>query len=273
MDRDGQQHESYTGDGATMQRKNSANKMEVRDLSVYYGSVHALRGITLGIRENAITALIGPSGCGKSTLLRCLNRMNDVIENVRMEGRVTLGGKDIYAPGTDVTLLRRRVGMVFQRPVAFPTSIYENVACAARVHGVNARESLDCIVEQSLRRVGLWGEIKDKLRSSGLGLSLGRQQQLCIARVIATSPEVILLDEPCSALDPASTLRIEDLMRDLQRLYTVVIVTHNMQQAARASDYAAFILEGKLVEQGTTDSIFTAPRDARTESYVTGRFR
>lgn len=254
-----------------MSGNKSVNKIEIKNLNLYYGPVHALKGITVGILKNAITALIGPSGCGKSTLLRCLNRMNDVIENVKVDGLVALDGEDIYASGVDVTCLRKRVGMVFQRPVAFPLSIYENVACAARVHGVNDRKSLDPIVEESLHRVGLWNEVKDKLRSPALNLSLGQQQQLCIARVIATGPEVILLDEPCSALDPASTLKIEDLMRDLQKRYTVVVVTHNMQQAARASDYTVFMLAGELVEYGPTGQIFTSPEDSRTESYVTGR--
>ncbi|NPV54491.1 MAG: phosphate ABC transporter ATP-binding protein [Firmicutes bacterium] len=248
-----------------------ADKIEIKDLNLYYGPVHALKGITVGFSQNAITALIGPSGCGKSTLLRCLNRMNDVIENVKIEGMVTLDGEDIYAPGVDVTRLRKRVGMVFQRPVAFPISIYENVACAARVHGINDKRRLDPIVEESLQRVGLWDEVKDRLGSSALNLSLGQQQQLCVARVIATGPEVILLDEPCSALDPASTLKIEDLMRELEKRYTVIIVTHSMQQAARASDYTVFMLAGEIIEYGVTDDVFTSPRDGRTESYVTGR--
>ncbi|HHV62906.1 MAG TPA: phosphate ABC transporter ATP-binding protein [Firmicutes bacterium] len=246
-------------------------KIDIKNLDLYYGPVHALKGITVSFPRNAITALIGPSGCGKSTLLRCLNRMNDLIENVKIEGMVTLDGEDIYAPDVDVTHLRKRIGMVFQRPVAFPLSIYENVACAARVHGVNDKRSLDPIVEESLRRVGLWDEVKDRLGSSALNLSLGQQQQLCIARVIATGPEVILLDEPCSALDPASTLRIEDLMRELEKRYTVIIVTHSMQQAARASDYTIFMLSGEIIEYGITDDVFTSPRDSRTESYVTGR--
>ncbi|HHY99407.1 MAG TPA: phosphate ABC transporter ATP-binding protein [Firmicutes bacterium] len=249
----------------------SGNKIDIDHLNLYYGNMKALKDISLGFPKNAITALIGPSGCGKSTLLRCLNRMNDVIPGVRIEGRVFLDGSDIYDPDTDVTVLRKRVGMVFQRPAAFPLSIYENVACAPRVHGVNDRATLDELVEKSLRGVGLWDEVKDHLRKSALGLSLGQQQQLCIARVIATSPEVILLDEPCSALDPASTLRIEDLMRQLQQRYTIIIVTHNMQQAARASDNTAFMLDGELVEFGKTGDIFTMPSDKRTESYVTGR--
>ncbi|MCR4401533.1 MAG: phosphate ABC transporter ATP-binding protein PstB [Firmicutes bacterium] len=253
------------------QERTRRHKIEISNLNLYYGLVHALKGVTLSIIENSITALIGPSGCGKSTLLRCMNRMNDVIENVRIEGSIRLDGEDIYAPEADVTRLRQRVGMVFQRPVVFPLSIYENVACAARVHGIGDRKSLDPIVEESLRRVGLWDEVKDKLRSPGLGLSLGQQQQLCIARVIATGPDVILLDEPCSALDPASTLRIEDLMRELQESYTVVIVTHNMQQAARASDHTAFMLSGELVEYGPTGQVFTSPADRRTENYVAGR--
>lgn len=262
---------STSGGACEEHGREHMHKIEINHLNLYYGQVHALKGISIGFLENAITALIGPSGCGKSTLLRCLNRMNDLIENVRLEGSIRLDGEDIYAPGADVTLLRQRVGMVFQRPVVFPLSTYENVACAARVHGINDKRRLDPIVEESLRRVGLWDELKDKLRSPGLGLSLGQQQQLCIARVIATGPEVILLDEPCSALDPASTLKIEDLMRELQKSYTVVIVTHNMQQAARVSDHTAFMLAGELVEYGPTGQVFTSPVDSRTEHYVAGR--
>ncbi|HHY46836.1 MAG TPA: phosphate ABC transporter ATP-binding protein [Firmicutes bacterium] len=247
------------------------NKIDIQDLNLYYGNMQALKGISMSFPANAITALIGPSGCGKSTFLRCLNRMNDVIPGVRITGRVLLDGKDIYAPDSDVIELRKRVGMVFQRPAAFPLSIYENVACAARVHGVRDRATLDELVEKSLMGVGLWDEVRDKLHKSALGLSLGQQQQLCIARVVATGPEVILLDEPCSALDPASTLRIEDLIRRLEERYTIIIVTHNMQQAARASDYTAFMLNGELIEYGRTGDVFTSPRDPRTESYVTGR--
>lgn len=247
------------------------NKVSVEDLRLYYGRSLALKGITAGFREKAITALIGPSGCGKSTLLRTLNRMNDVIDGVRIEGKVTLDGEDIYSPNFDLISLRKRVGMVFQRPAAFPLSIYENIACAPRVHGITRRSQLDQIVESTLKSVGLWQDVKDSLWKSALGLSLGQQQQLCIARCLATEPDVILLDEPCSALDPISTLKIEETMRALQEMYTIIIVTHNMQQAARASDYTLFMLSGEVVEYGPTGELFTAPRERRTEDYVSGR--
>ncbi|NLA06502.1 MAG: phosphate ABC transporter ATP-binding protein [Firmicutes bacterium] len=248
-------------------------KIRIEDLNLYFATNHVLKGINLDIRKNSITALIGPSGCGKSTLLRCINRMNDVIDEVRIVGRIFLGHEDIYADDTDVTHLRKRVGMVFQRPVAFPLSIYENVASAPRVHGVSHKETLDNIVTSSLTKVGLWDEVADKLHKSALNLSLGQQQQLCVARVIASEPEVILLDEPCSALDPISTMKIEELMRQLAENYTVVIVTHSMQQAARASDYTVFMLSGEIIESGPTGEMFTSPRDSRTENYITGRFR
>jgi len=248
-------------------------KIRIEDLNLYFATNHVLKGIDLDIRKNSITALIGPSGCGKSTLLRCINRMNDVIDEVRIVGRIFLGHEDIYADDTDVTHLRKRVGMVFQRPVAFPLSIYENVASAPRVHGVSHKETLDNIVTSSLTKVGLWDEVADKLHKSALNLSLGQQQQLCVARVIASEPEVILLDEPCSALDPISTMKIEELMRQLAENYTVVIVTHSMQQAARASDCTVFMLSGEIIESGPTGEMFTSPRDSRTENYITGRFR
>ena len=248
-------------------------KIRIDDLNLHFAGNHVLKGINLNIRENLITALIGPSGCGKSTLLKCLNRMNDILSGVRIEGRVLLGDQDIYEDTVDVARLRKRVGMVFQRPVAFPISIYENVASAPRVHGVSHRETLDGIVQSSLARVGLWNEVADKLHKPAFVLSLGQQQQLCIARVIASEPDVILLDEPCSALDPISTMKIEELMGQLAKNYTVVIVTHSMQQAARASDYTVFMLSGEIIESGPKGEIFTSPRDSRTEDYITGRFR
>ncbi len=248
-------------------------KIRIENLNLHFKTVHVLKGINLSIPRNAITALIGPSGCGKSTLLRCLNRMNDIIDDVKIEGQVYLGDRDIYGPDINVTLLRKKVGMVFQRPVAFPISIYENVACAPRVHGVSRKETLDDIVTSSLEKVGLWDEVEGKLRKSALSLSLGQQQQLCIARVMASEPEVILLDEPCSALDPMSTMKIEELMRQLAEQYTVVIVTHSMQQASRASDYTVFMLSGEIIEFGPTEQIFTSPKDSKTENYITGRFR
>ncbi|MBC7107082.1 MAG: phosphate ABC transporter ATP-binding protein [Firmicutes bacterium] len=247
-------------------------KMEVRGLSVYYGKTPALSHVDLAIRANHVTALIGPSGCGKTTFLRTLNRMNDLIEGVRVTGRVLLDGEDIYRPGTDVVALRKRVGMVFQRPNPFPMSIYDNVAFGPRIHGLRDRRRLNEIVEKALRDAALWDEVKDRLRSSALGLSGGQQQRLCIARLLAVEPEVVLMDEPTSALDPVSMLKIEELIQDLKATYTIVIVTHNMQQAARVSDTTAFFLSGELVEYGPTDAIFTRPRDRRTEDYITGRF-
>ncbi len=246
-------------------------KMEVRNVDLFYGQHQALKGITLPFREQRITAIIGPSGCGKSTLLRCLNRMNDTIEGTRVTGHITLDGDDIYAPGTDVRALRRRVGMVFQRPNPFPLSIFDNIAYGPKVNGLKDKERLRHIVRTSLEGAGLWDDLKDRLDGAALDLSLGLQQQLCVARLLATKPEVILLDEPCSALDPISTLHIEELMRELSTQYTVVIVTHNMQQAARASDYTAFMLAGELIEYGTTAKIFTDPDSERTEAYVTGK--
>ncbi|HDN79853.1 MAG: phosphate ABC transporter ATP-binding protein [Chloroflexi bacterium] len=250
-------------------------KVEIRGLSAYYHTQQVLEDINLAILERRITAIIGPSGCGKSTLLRCINRMNDIIPGARIEGQVLLDGKDIYAPGVDPVTIRRRVGMVFQRPNPFPKSIYENVAWGARINGYKG--DMDELVETCLRKAALWDEVKDKLRKSALALSGGQQQRLCIARALAVEPEVILMDEPCSALDPIATLRIEELMRELSRDYTIVIVTHNMQQAARASDYTAFMMAaedriGRLIEFGPTAQIFTRPKDKRTEDYITGRF-
>jgi phosphate transport system ATP-binding protein len=248
------------------------NKMDIRDLDFYYGSFQALKGINLEIKERQITALIGPSGCGKSTFLRTLNRMNDTIPETRVEGRVLLDGEDIYAPETDVVQLRRRVGLVFQRPNPFPQSVIDNVAFGPRVLGLHKGVGkLDEVIEKSLRDAALWDEVKDNLRGSALDLSIGQQQRLCIARVLAVEPEVILMDEPCSALDPIATLKIEELMRQLSQRYTIVIVTHNMQQAARASDWTGFFWLGELVEYGATSTIFTNPQRKRTEDYITGR--
>jgi len=251
-------------------------KLETRGYSLYYGDFQALRNINMEIRANRITAIIGPSGCGKSTLLRSFNRMNDLIPGVRVEGQVLLDGQDIF-DGTDVVELRRRVGMVFQRPNPFPKSIFDNVAYGPRAHGIKDKARLTEIVERSLRAAALWDEVKDDLYKSALALSGGQQQRLCIARALAVEPEVILMDEPCSALDPVATLRIEELMRELKKKYTIVIVTHNMQQAARVSDYTAFLLmnenrAGELIEYDLTKKIFTNPRDKRTEDYITGRF-
>ncbi len=247
------------------------NKIEAQTLCFYYGRKQALADISLSIADRKITALIGPSGCGKSTFLRCLNRMNDTIPGTRVEGKILLDGQDIYAPETDVTGLRVRVGMVFQRPNPFPQSIYDNVAFGPRVLGWERREKLELLVETSLRQVGLWDEVKDNLRQDALRLSLGQQQRLCIARTIAVKPEVILMDEPCSALDPVVTLEIEELMRKLQDNYCIIIVTHNMQQAARVSDWTGFFWLGKLAEFGQTNAVFTSPRQKLTEDYITGR--
>ena len=246
--------------------------IEVTDLSLYYGASKALKSIRLDIRERLVTAFIGPSGCGKSTLLRCFNRMNDLIDNVRIEGGVRIAGHDIYSPDVDVIELRKRVGMVFQKSNPFPKSIYDNVAYGLRVQGVKNRSELDAAVEESLRAAALWDEVKDRLHSSALGLSGGQQQRLCIARAIAIKPEIILMDEPASALDPLATSRIEDLILSLKKDFTIVIVTHNMQQAARISDVTAFFYIGELVEFDSTRKIFTNPKEKRTEDYVTGRF-
>jgi phosphate transport system ATP-binding protein len=246
--------------------------VRVRDVHLYYGDVEALFGITMDFPRQQVTALIGPSGCGKSTLLRCLNRMNDLIDNVRTTGTIHLDEQDILDPALDVIELRRRVGMVFQRATPFPKSIYENVAYGLRIAGVSQRQVLDETVEHSLRRAALWDEVHDRLHESALGLSGGQHQRLCIARAIAVNPEIILMDEPCSALDPRSTTRIEELIGELRGEYTIIIVTHNMQQAARVSDYTAFLYEGELIEYGITQQVFTAPAKKETEDYITGRF-
>ena len=247
------------------------NKITVTDLNLYYGQFHALKGINLAFPAREITALIGPSGCGKSTLLKSLNRMNDLVEGCRITGSVKLDDQEIYG-GMDVNTLRKRVGMVFQKPNPFPMSIYDNVAYGPRLHGNHSHAELDELVEKSLRGAALWDEVKDRLKKSAMGLSGGQQQRLCIARALAVEPDVLLMDEPTSALDPGSTLRIEDLMADLKKNYTVVIVTHNMQQASRISDKTAFFLLGELVEYGPTIQIFQNPQDKRTEDYITGRF-
>ena len=245
--------------------------IEVSNVSLYYGHTKALKDISVKLGERVVTAFIGPSGCGKSTLLRCLNRMNDLIDNVRIDGSIKIGGHDIYAEGVDIIELRKRVGMVFQKSNPFPKSIYENVAYGLRLHGVSKKSEMDAIVEESLQNAAIWDEVKDRLHSSALGLSGGQQQRLCIARAIAIKPEVILMDEPASALDPIATSRIEDLILNLKKEFTIVIVTHNMQQAARISDQTAFFYIGELVEFGPTSKIFTNPSQKRTEDYVTGR--
>ncbi len=248
------------------------SKISVKDLDLYYGDFKALKNINIEINPNEITAFIGPSGCGKSTLLRCLNRMNDLVEGCRIEGKVLLDGTDIYGKNVDVNLLRKKVGMVFQKPNPFPMSIYDNIAYGPRTHGIKNKAQLDEIVETSLKNAAIWDECKDRLKSSALGMSGGQQQRLCIARALACQPEVILMDEPTSALDPISTSKIEELVLELKKKYTVVIVTHNMQQAVRISDKTAFFLLGDLVEYGQTDQIFSVPKDKRTENYITGRF-
>ena len=246
-------------------------KFDIRNLNLHYGSFHALKDVNLSIGEREITAFIGPSGCGKSTLLKTLNRMNDLVEGCKITGDVLLDGEDIYGD-MDTTVLRKRVGMVFQKPNPFPMSIYDNVAYGPRTHGVRNRAQLDELVEKSLRGAAIWDEVKDRLKKNALGLSGGQQQRLCIARALAAQPEVILMDEPTSALDPISTGRIEDLALDLKNDYTIVMVTHNMQQAARISDRTVFFLLGEVIESGETEQIFSLPKDSRTEAYVTGRF-
>jgi len=246
--------------------------VEIERLALWYGAKQALYGISMGIEAGLVTALIGPSGCGKSTLLRCLNRMNDLIDGLRIEGSVTVEGDDIYAPAADVIAIRKRMGMVFQKPNPFPMSIFENVAYPLRVDGVRDRALVAETVEASLRGAALWDEAKDRLGESALGLSGGQQQRLCIARAIAGSPEVLLMDEPCSALDPIATAKIEELIDELRGQYTIVIVTHNMQQAARVSDNCAFMYLGRLIEYGDTDTVFTTPKQDRTQDYITGRF-
>jgi phosphate transport system ATP-binding protein len=246
--------------------------LHIDDLRLWYGSTQALQGISLAIPEKRITAFIGPSGCGKSTLLRCINRLNDLVDSVRIEGDIRYEGGSIYDPATDVNALRKRIGMVFQKSNPFPKSIYENVAFGCRIQGVNGRAALDEIVERSLQGAALWDEVKDRLHESALGMSGGQQQRLCIARAIAVEPEVILLDEPCSALDPIATAKIEELMAELVSRYTLVIVTHNMQQASRVSDYTAFLYLGTLIEYGVTEKLFLNPMKKQTEDYITGRF-
>jgi phosphate transport system ATP-binding protein len=248
------------------------SQLIVSNLNLFYGKNQVLHNINMDIFRKTVTALIGPSGCGKISFIRCLNRMNDFIPNVKVEGDIFLEGKNIYSGATDVIALRRQVGMVFQKPNPFPMAIYDNVAYGPRLQGIKSREKLDEIVERSLIGAALWSEVKDNLKSSGLGLSGGQQQRLCIARAIATEPEVLLMDEPTSALDPMATARIEELVRTLKERYTVIIVTHNMQQAARISDYTAFFLMGELIEYGKTPKLFTSPGDKRTEDYITGRF-
>lgn len=247
-------------------------KIKVKDLQLCYGDFHALKNINMDIQQNKVTALIGPSGCGKSTFLRTLNRMNDLIENVKIQGEIILDGANILTPEIDVVNLRKRVGMVFQRPNPFPMSVYDNVAYGPRIHGIKEKGKLDEIVENSLKASALWDEVKDRLKKPALGLSGGQQQRLCIARLLAVEPEVLLMDEPTSALDPISTLKIEELMEELKKNYTIIIVTHNMQQAARVSDYTAYFLVGEMVEFDVTETIFTKPTDKRTEDYITGRF-
>ncbi len=247
-------------------------KIKVNDLDFYYGNFHALKNISLDVYKNRVTALIGPSGCGKSTFLRTLNRMNDLIEGTRVEGEISFDGKDIYDKDVDVVDLRKRVGMVFQRPNPFPKSIYDNIAYGSRIHGIKNRTDLDQIVEESLKASALWDEVKNRLHDSAIGLSGGQQQRLCIARALAVKPEIILMDEPASALDPVATGRIEELIAVLRENYTIVIVTHSMQQAARVSDYTAFFLMGEIIEYNETGIIFERPSDQRTEDYITGRF-
>lgn len=247
-------------------------KISAKNVNLYYGDNHALKDVSLDILEGKITAFIGPSGCGKSTFLKTLNRMNDIIPNVKISGEITLDGQDIYEPGVNVTLLRKKIGMVFQKPNPFPMSIYDNIAYGPRVHGIKSKARLDEIVEKSLKGAAIFDETKDRLKQSALGLSGGQQQRLCIARAIAVEPEVILMDEPTSALDPISTLKIEELMSKLKESYTVAIVTHNMQQAARISDYTAFFLVGEMIEYGDTEQVFSRPQNKKTEEYITGRF-
>ncbi|SFP94945.1 phosphate ABC transporter ATP-binding protein PstB [Caldicoprobacter faecalis] len=245
-------------------------KITINNLNLYYGDFHALKDINLDIEANKITALIGPSGCGKSTLLKCLNRMNDLVENCKITGKILLDGEDIY--NIDVSLLRKRVGMVFQKPNPFPMSVYDNIAFGPRTHGIRSKIKLDDIVEKSLRAAAIWDELKDRLKKSALELSGGQQQRLCIARALAVQPEVLLMDEPTSALDPISTSKIEDLVMEFKKNYTIIIVTHNMQQAARISDKTAFMLNGEVIEYDDTEKLFFMPQDKRTEDYITGRF-
>ena len=249
-----------------------ADAFTVKDMELYYGSFHALKNVNLNIASGEITAFIGPSGCGKSTFLKSLNRMNDLVEGCRITGDIRLMGEDIYDKNMDVSVLRRRVGMVFQKPNPFPMSVYDNIAYGPRTHGVKKKAELDEIVEKSLRDAAIWDELKDRLKKSALGLSGGQQQRLCIARTLAVEPEVILMDEPTSALDPISTSKIEDLVMDIKKEYTIVMVTHNMQQAVRVSDTTVFFLLGEIIESGATGQMFSVPKDKRTEDYITGRF-
>ncbi len=248
------------------------DKITIEGVNLYYGTFHALKDINVHIPQNEITAFIGPSGCGKSTLLKSLNRMNDLIEGCKITGKIELDGMDIYAKSTDVNDLRKRVGMVFQKPNPFPMSIYDNIAYGPRTHGIRTRSKLDEIVERSLKQAAIWDEVKDRLNKNALGMSGGQQQRLCIARALATTPDVLLMDEPTSALDPISTAKIEDLVLELKTDYTIVMVTHNMQQATRVSDKTAFFLLGEMVEMNDTEQLFSVPQDKRTEDYITGRF-
>ena len=248
------------------------NKIEAKNLDLYYGEKHALKNVSLNIKTNKITAFIGPSGCGKSTFLKTLNRMNDYVKGIKITGDVKLDGEDIYDSRVDTTVLRKKVGMVFQQPNPFPMSIYDNFAYGPRIHGIKNKKELDKIVKESLEAAALYEEVKDRLNTSALGLSGGQQQRLCIARALAVQPEVILLDDPTSALDPISTLKIEELLLELKKKYTIAIVTHNMQQASRIADYTAFFLVGEMVEYGETKDVFSMPKDKRTEDYITGRF-
>lgn len=247
-------------------------KISVKDLNLYYGENHALKDVNMDIYENSITAFIGPSGCGKSTFLKTLNRMNDLVDGVKITGDVLFNGEDIYGEKVDTTVLREHIGMVFQQPNPFPMSIYDNIAYGPRVHGIRDKKKLDEIVEESLKGAAIWGEVKNRLKTSALGLSGGQQQRICIARALAVKPSVLLMDEPTSALDPISTAKIEDLMEELKKKYTIVVVTHNMQQALRTADYTAFFLVGEMVEFGETKQMFSYPQDKRTEDYITGRF-
>jgi phosphate transport system ATP-binding protein len=253
-------------------KNNAVNVIETRNLNLWYGEKHAIIDVNAKFQKNNVTALIGPSGCGKSTLIRCFNRMNDIVDGCRTEGGILFNGKDINLQSTDVVEIRKKIGMVFQKPNPFPKSVYENIAYGPKIHGERNRKNLDEIVEKSLKDAALWGEVKDRLHESAMGLSGGQQQRLCIARAIAIEPEVILMDEPCSALDPISTSKVEDLINELKKEYTVIIVTHNMQQAARVSDYTGFMYLGKLIEFGETTQIFEKPQDKLTENYITGRF-
>ena len=251
---------------------NETVKISAKNVNLYYGENHALKNINMDIKKNMVTALIGPSGCGKSTFLKSLNRMNDLVENVKITGEITLDNENIYGENVDTTLLRKKIGMVFQQPNPFPMSIYDNIAYGPRIHGIKSKAKLDEIVEESLRGAAIFDEVKDRLKKSALGLSGGQQQRLCIARALAVQPEVLLMDEPTSALDPISTMKIEELMEELKKKYTVVVVTHNMQQATRVSDETAFFLVGELVEFDKTETIFSNPKNKKTEDYITGRF-